>query len=371
MQSIAVGMEKMDPSCNTARAKHRESNAVINQPEDVAVDLIHFPCPRHWCCSNSECQDEPQKSTTVAQYARRWYWHFMGTEDRKEQEYGRYTGNQMVIPVCAYKSIVWKKGKSRLVDSQDVVHPNIRVYRGSRSKRVRPVQRQNFGTTKGRYPMCLAKAIKHHGARTPDVIIFYPIWELTDSGRLRGLQAPIDTENIHAMQLSFGLSQWAHRNLLWVFLPYDALFGDRNDKRLVVEFDEKQKPMSVPGDREDRIWGCRGIRVVFYKTLDNIEKLKNQEIMARPSEHKGEAVEERSDQVLLKSWMNEVVRSQRHIAESKQVERRELSKDLSFDPWTIFTPDVNLMVRIHISAENVVHEYHVSPDKVFVIGISI
>jgi hypothetical protein len=280
---------------------------------------------------------------------------------------------QMVIPICEIRSVVQHGRKRRLVDSQDVVHPNICIFNGSQSKRLRPVQPQDVGTTKGRFPMILAYTIESITGIAPDIILFWPVWEIKVQFRgLRGLMIARDSKHVHAMQLSYGLAKWAKNHLLWVFLPFDSLTQFCREDGVVV-FDTTIGPVAdtETANAEQAIWEQPGIRVVLYKTTDTIENHKLEENKMRPTKDYLPAMDSRPEQVLLKSWMNQAAIRQKDILSSLPLQPSVIPSEYVFDPCTILTPDKDLKVSVNFLGRRPTVTYIVPRQQVFVLGLSV
>jgi hypothetical protein len=219
--------------------------------------------------------------------------------------------------------------------------------------------------------MRFAHTVQMMSGMPPHVLLLWPIWELKRNRRLPGLQPPVDSEKSHAMQLSFALSKWARSNLLWVFLPAEALLvdGKHDESTWTVAFDETNV---IAGDRdtantEFRIWRHPGLRVVFYKTFDSVQKHEIEARRASPRTKEGRGIDNRPDQILLKSWMTEAVRCHEEIQLSlPKLQPMDISNDIKFIPGPPMTPIVDLHVQVDYCDKSKAKSYIVPARHVFV-----
>jgi hypothetical protein len=350
------------------------SSPNLAEPTCGGIGPRFLPCALPWECYNPECVAKAKKYARATLYADRWYnryIHYLSLNIAGLV----YATTCMVIPICGFLSVGWKRSESRLIASRDVVHPNIRIFKGLHSKRLRAVQMQEVGTTKGRFPMCFLSSVRRITSIEPYVILLWPIWELKDCGRLPGLLPPVDSDYVHAMQLSFNLSQWARNDDLWVFLPFESIVGTCNENQLMVEFDETPETVSVAKEtvnREKRIWEYPGIRVVFYKTKLSLEDHRLNYEQTLPREHIRGPLDKRADQALLTSWMTEAVGWRQKLKYAQLVKEKFGLEQISLNPGTPFSPDMELIVKVHeLGADRPIGEYTVSTNRVCIVGFSV
>jgi hypothetical protein len=312
----------------------------------------------------------PDANTEATKYVLRWYKRFTGGNPNEGiDEDGHPNGLQMVIPICGITTFNWKNGKRTVVRSKDIVHPNITVFRGSHSKRFKNVKPQNIGTTKGLFPFNFVRTVHVLRGNPPDILLLWPIWELTDKNRLPALPPCVDAAKHHGMQIAFCLSRWAMvGNTVWVLIPIDSLLVNGSETTWRVEFAEHSKyPASKKGQqKENRIWFHPQVKVVLYRTRDSVDTYKLEASRQTPHEKSTRNIEDRSDQVLLKRWMLEAVRCQRNIVNNPPPKPSIISKDVPFNQSTIYKPTTDLTVRVHSASGNWFKDYPIPCSNVFV-----